>query len=187
MTTYANQGLQLLDGAIAELRRTYGDLCFYTERDIVWTLQRWLIQQCANRGLPFLVFNDHATEPGQYRALSADIALVIESSAPVVMELKYEPSHRRADIGTGKFPVIGWSGVEEDCRRVRRWVSSGMAASGIALLIDEGATFSARSVAGHRWPIPPVDGGTWEEWGGYGSAYLDVHVHRVDVRPLEDA
>lgn len=156
---------------------------FFAERDVVWTLQRWYGRRAAEQALPIRVMNDFGAEPGPYRALSADIALVLEDRPPVVMEFKYEPSHARADISPGKFPVISWQGVAADAERVQRWVRDGRATAGIALLIDEGGTFAARAAVGHRWPIPAIPGGTWTNWGSYNQSDLNVHVHRFDQAP----
>jgi len=173
-------------GGLEWLAANYASVRFFTERDVVWTLLRWYSQQVADQRMPISVFNDFGAEPGQYRALSADIALVLSDSPPIVMEFKYEPSHRRVDIGRGKFPVIAWSGVASDAERVERWVRDARAAAGIAVLIDEGGAFAARAAAGHRWPVPVVAGGTWSHWGTYDQPDLDVYVHCVAVAPQAD-
>lgn len=168
----------LVEDALRWLQAHYTDQRFYVERDIVWTLQRWLGTEARRRGLPVSIYNDYPTEPGPRRALSADLALVAEGPVPeVVMELKYEPSHRRTDITAGKFPVVGgWSAVVSDASRVTTWVADGRARSGAAVFIDEGGWLAAKT----------SDSGQWDHWGGYGTDDLDVHIHRIALPPAVD-
>lgn len=95
----------------------------------------------------------------------------------VVVELKYEPSHRRTDITKGKFPVVGgWSAIVSDASRVTTWVADGRVRSGAAVFIDEGGWLAAKT----------ADSGQWDHWGGYGTDDLDVHIHRIALPPAVD-
>jgi hypothetical protein len=157
--------------ALAWLRATYAEHLPYTERDIVWTVQRWIAREITGRGLPLRVFNDYGIEPGPRRSLSADIAILPNSSPEVlhVIEFKYEPSHRRPDIDSKKLPVVGWDAVVADTLRIARWVESGRTLGGRAVFIDEGGFAHAR-----RGAYP---GSEWVSWGAYGDPAIDVWVH----------
>lgn len=165
---------QLANDALAWLRAHYAERPYFVERDLVWTLQLWLRAEAEVRALPVDVYHDYPTEPGPRRALSSDIALVGPwSPAPLVLlEFKYEPSHRRRGFTPGKFPVVGWDGVMADMERVARWVDAGRASSGLAVFIDEGGLYRSRA----------HPGGVWETWGAYGTNELDVWVHRGPSR-----
>lgn len=160
----------LVDG-LAWLRASYPEHRIYVERDLVWTLQKWLVREVAARGLPLRVFNDYGVEPGPRRSLSADLAVLpLTSPLPlVVAELKFEPSHRRAEIDPRKLPVVGWEGVVEDVARIRRWVAGGLILEGLAIFIDEGRFFQPRRPA-----LPEC---AWTPWGSYGEPTLDLWVH----------
>jgi hypothetical protein len=162
----------LLDDGLWWLRETYAEHGFVVERDLVWTLQRHLVRQASDEGLPVRVFSDHGVEPGKRRHLSADIAL-LEADDPVplvAVEFKFEPSPRRADVDRRKLPVTDWASAALDVERIRRWVGGGLARSGMALYFDEGGI-----VQGRRGP---ADGGAWESWGTYGRGDVDVWVHK---------
>jgi hypothetical protein len=49
----------LFEDGIAWLQQHYGELGFWVERDIVWTVQTRLRQMVADRGLSWMVFNDY--------------------------------------------------------------------------------------------------------------------------------
>lgn len=174
--------------SIEWLREHYADLRFYTERDLVWTVQRWLTDRVDLSGLR--VFNDYGTEPGERRALSADIAIcpIPDPSGTrevlVAVEFKYEPAATRADLDPRKLPVTGWGAVLGDVHRVQRWTNTGLAGAGMAILVDEQPRYAARFQADHPWPLAPVETAKWERWGSYGRDDLDVHVHRFEVPPV---
>lgn len=167
----------LARSAIEWLRSTYPSHRIYVERDLVWTLQRWLVDQAAGGTAELWVRNDHGTQPGPRRSLSTDIALLTpDSTVPLVaLEFKFEPSHRRADIDPRKLPIVGWEGVVRDVERIRGWVRSGLAFAGAAVSVDEGGFAHARH--------PALPGCSWEHWGGYGDSALDVWVHMCLVAP----
>ena len=150
----------LFEGALRWLQRSYSAHRFFTERDIVWTLQLRMLQEVAEAGLTHRVFNDH-TISGRTRT---DLAILDGDSVAVAAEFKYEPSHtRRADQGgdiwPSKFDVVSWTGdgsVEEDIRRVRDYVERSNAQQAFSIFIDEGGRFR------HRNPYP---GSEWLDWG----------------------
>jgi len=150
----------LFDEAVTWLRDGYGQFEFWTERDLVWTVQTRLRKVIGQRGLPYEVFNDFPLLPGSRRGRSAD--LVIRNTVRNVLvaaEFKYEPSHRRAEFGAmlGKLPVVSWGadGVANDLVRIREFVDTGTARKAFALLIDEGGYFR------HR---PAQPGTAWQDW-----------------------
>jgi hypothetical protein len=54
---------RFLTDALDRLRATYPEHGIVVERDLVWTLQKWLIREVIARGLPLRVFNDYGVEP----------------------------------------------------------------------------------------------------------------------------
>lgn len=89
----------LFEDAVAWLQRHYDKFEFWTERDIVWTVQIHLRQIIADRSLPWMVRNDYPMLPRPRRSLSAD--LVIRDAVGEVLvaaEFKYEPSHDRIEF-----------------------------------------------------------------------------------------
>lgn len=154
----------LLLDAIRAMRSTYRVVPFFVERDVVWTVQRWLLDEVARLGLPFDVRTEHAMEPGPRRALAADLAVLNRGGAVIAaVEFKYEPSHRRGDIPKTKFPVVEWAAVVSDFDRVRRWSAEGRCVVGLALFIDEGGHFRHREA-------PPCS--AWHDWSESGVAVL---------------
>lgn len=129
----------------------------FNERDIEAALQRRLTDLIDERRLPLRVFHGYPIErqPGR-QALCVDLAVVgPDDSVELAIELKYEPSHARADIWPTKFPVVSWSEVMRDMGRLKRWVDEKQACAGLGAFIDEGRHFTAR-------PAPP--GATWGTW-----------------------
>lgn len=135
----------LIEEAIAWLQEHYNDFRFYTERDIVWTVQNHLVNRIDKESLPYRIYNDYPMLPGQ----RADIVITKNGSVDVAMEFKYEPSHVRSgmDILPSKFPVVFWDrdGVGKDVGRVREFVSQGRSRVGYSIFIDEGGYFRHRS------------------------------------------
>jgi hypothetical protein len=167
-TSALTETARLFEDGLEWLRDTYGTHRFYTERDVVWTVQKWLAIECAARGMNVRVYNDYGIEPGPRRALSADIALVQPGETPAfVAEFKYEPSHRREDLLRVKLPVVGWTAVLLDVERIRRWWADGRIQQGIAVLVDEGRFFRSNA---------PAPGAAWVDWGRYGAGDLDVSI-----------
>lgn len=156
----------LFEDALDWLRLRYGNYVFFTERDVVWTVQLRLLALVEERGLDLQVFNDYPML-GRTRA---DLALVApDGSVVVAAEFKYEPSHRRADIPKTKFPVVFWDteGVGKDIQRAREFVTSGRAMTAYAVFIDEGGAFR------HRDPHP---GSAWRDWALDGPDWLTASI-----------
>lgn len=159
----------VLDG-LSWLRVTYDQHRFFVERDLVWTLQRWLLRETDARRMPFRIFNDYGVEPGPRRSLSADLAVLGDSNTPLVAaEFKFEPSHRRGDIDQRKFPVTDWDGVCRDIERIRRWVREGLVGDGLAIFVDESGSVR------HRRPAETDC--QWVDWGPYGTQAVAVSIH----------
>jgi len=123
---------ELFEHAIAWLKDNYGQFQFFVERDIVWTLQQYLVSQIKEYGLPFRIFNDYPILPGNRRSLCADLAILnTDSLVEVAAEFKYEPSHTRGDIWPTKLKpsVVFWrdDGVGKDVKRVQDYVAMGKA------------------------------------------------------------
>jgi hypothetical protein len=149
----------LFEDSLNWLKGNYSTFQFYTERDIVWTIQLNLIEQISKEGLPYKVFNDYGILPGKRRSLSTDIAILNkEGVVEVAVEFKYEPSHERANIPKKKFPVVFWGkeGVGKDIQRIKDFVEKDVAKKAYSIFIDEGGHFR------HRTPHP---GSHWIEWG----------------------
>ncbi len=150
---------ELFEGAMEWLREHYSEYRFFTERDIVWTLQLQLHREMQEKELQYRVFHEHTMEPG----IQADLVILnCDEPVAVVIEFKYEPSKDRrsdwgGDIWRTKFPVVPWSAVEKDEEKVRGRVEWGRARVGHLVVIDEGGTHSWRE---------PFEGTKWLDWGG---------------------
>ena len=102
----------ILKSSLRWLQDTYGEYRFYTQRDVVWTLQKHISEQIGREALPYRVFNDHTI----FRGTRTDLAILDrEDSVELAAEFKSEPSHsRRADRGGDVWPskvdVVFWSG-----------------------------------------------------------------------------
>ncbi len=124
--------------ALDWLAATYRDTPFWTERDIVYVLQRQLSDQLQRRNGAWRVFNGHRINPGETPAMSTDLVMVGPSGeVSLGAEFKYEPCHRRPDIAKGKFPVTVWADVVKDTLRARQMVNRGAEAA-YAICVDEG-------------------------------------------------
>ena len=101
-------GAELLFGeCLAWLDSTYWDHRFFTERDLVWTLQRLLLDRIERDGLPYRLFNDYPIAPGNRRGLCCDLVFLDEDGHPeLVVEFKFEPDHTRTDIWPTRIPVV---------------------------------------------------------------------------------
>ncbi len=139
------------------MQQHYGELEFWAERDIVWTVQTRLRQMVADRGLSWTVFNDYPMLPGPRRSLSADLVIRgADGEVLVAAEFKYEPSHHRVEFCAlpGKLPVVVWGieGVAKDVLRIREFVEAGKTQAAYALFIDEGRYFRNRTAhVGAEW------------------------------------
>lgn len=144
--------------AIRRLRDTYTDHHFVAERDVVWTLQRYMGEQLVRTHSDLRVFNDFGMgmlgEPKQ----TSDLVLVDSDNVVLAaVEVEYEPSHDRADkdIWPTKFPVVFWEEVVQDAQRVEAFVHRGRAEWACSLLVDEGGHFRSQ---------PAPRGAEWQQW-----------------------
>ena len=159
---------KLFENTMRWLMQHYGEYRFFTERDVVWTVQQRIAEEIKRTGTPYRVFNDHTVLP----RIRTDLAILSGDTAEVAIEFKYEPSHkRRADRGGDIWPtkldpsVVFWSGeasVEKDVQRIKDYVEKKRARVAYSVFIDEGGRFR------HRDPYPG------SEWMDYGN---DVSVH----------
>ena len=151
----------LFENTMDWLRDAYGQHRFFSERDIVWTVQLRLLEEVEQANLPYRVLNDYTL----FRGNRADLALLNGGAVEVAAEFKYEPSHARSgEFGPGKFPVVAWTGegsVAKDIQRVHDYAAQGNAKTAYAVFIDEGGEFR------HRDPHP---GSEWRDWGNGVSA-----------------
>lgn len=168
----AMNSAEIFKSSLRWLQDSYFDHKFYTERDIVWTIQKHISDEIKRAGLPYRVFNDHTI----FRKTRTDLAILDEkNSVEIAAEFKYEPSHtRRADRGGDiwqtKFDVVFWSGegsVEKDVQRVKEYVARGLVKEAFAVFLDEGGHFR------HRTPHP---GSKWIDWGQGVSVLWAHHV-----------
>ncbi len=152
--------IKLFENSLEWLRQNYVQFRFFTERDVVWTVQEQIRKQIDKSQLPFRVFNDYPMLAGKRRSLSADLVILdSDNSVVVAVEFKYEPSHNRkgVDIPAGKFPVVFWGddGVGKDVKRILEFVTKGKAQVAYAIFIDEGGAFRKRLAHPHS---------EWSEW-----------------------
>ena len=144
---------ELFEHSIRLLNRHYSDYRFFTERDVVWTVQTQLIEYIEQHGLPFRVFNDYGL--GSRRL--ADLVILDNDSVEVAVEFKYEPSRsRKADMGgdipASKFPVVDWNEVKKDVDRVQDFVRLKQSNVAYSVFIDEGSAFNWRDApSGSEW------------------------------------
>ena len=143
--------------AIETLREQYAGHRFFTERDVVWTVQLRMLEEIERLGLPYRVFNDY----GMGQRQRADLAVLDNAgNVELAVEFKYEPSHNRdarfgGDIPKTKFPVVAWDEVAKDVQRVTDFVSSKRAKAACSIFIDENSEFT--------WQTPPR-GSKWIQW-----------------------
>ena len=166
------EAIALFENAIIWLRENYATFQFFVERDVVWTLQKYLISQIKEQNLPYRVFNDFPILPGSRRSLCTDLAILnVNGSVEVAAELKYEPSHNRSDIWPTKFgpTVVFWSsdGVGKDIGRIKEFVTQEKTKVAYSVFIDENGFFS------HK---PPHPDSQWIHWDT-----SDASSHHVSI------
>lgn len=161
---------ELFEDALGWLRDNYASFCFFTERDVVWTIQTQIIKQINEGTLPYKVFNDYPMLKGNRRSLSADLVILNSNdNVEVAVEFKYEPAHERGDVDilTQKFPVVTWDSVRKDVDRIYEFIAQGKARYTYAVFIDEGGFFCKR---------PAHLRSEWLEWEKpYGVWLLYAH------------
>ena len=147
----------LFESVMDWIREHYAEYRFFTERDIVWTVQMRLLGEIERQNLNFRVFNDHRMMPNT----RADVAILEDEAVILVAEFKYEPHPNRStkrggDIWHSKLPVLIWTEVEKDVERAQNYVSQGRARVAYSVVIDEGGR--------HNWRTP-TSGSEWRDWG----------------------
>ena len=151
--------VELFRESLTWLRKTWCGHQFFVQRDVVWTLQKHLIDAVAARHLPYRVCHNYTMWKGSRTAL----ALVGgDGRVTLAVEFQYEPNHDRADEFTpGKFDpsVVDWNdGVGFGVKRVHEFVAKGLAEGAVSLFFDEGGHFA------HRKPHP---GSRWDTAGPF--------------------
>ena len=157
---------ELFENAMDWLRRHYAEYRFFTQRDIVWTLQLHIMQKIQEADLPYRVFHNHTVAKGN----RADLAILNpDLDVEVAIELQYEPSHARSsirsngDIWFSKFQqeVVFWDdksgSVKKDVQQIVNYIENGHAKAAYLIFIDEG---------GHHRHRNPHPGSEWRDWGG---------------------
>lgn len=170
---------QLFEEAVQWLKDNYKTYRFFTERDIVWTLQLHLLEEINKQHLPLNVSDNQKM---QNKTL-VDLAILEQNtgSIPLVAELKYEPDHARVDISPGKLSPskVFWDsernhGVVQDIHRIENLIENGHSEVGYVLFIDEGGH--------HSWRKAP-SGSTWEySWGESPYSRNDISVLKLKLQ-----
>jgi len=158
---------ELYEEAINSMLKHYADFQFFTERDIVWTIQTHLIKEISKRDLPLKIYDN-------YRVPSKKLIdlVIIDKETDILLvaaEFKYEPDHARVDITPGKLnpSKAFWDseknhGVVQDIERIKELVNQSYSKTGYITFIDEGGH--------HRYQGEP-DSCIWCEEGK--SPYSD--------------
>ncbi len=125
---------------------------FFVQRDVVWTIQKRLIDEPAAQSLSYRVHHNYKMPDGTLAAL----ALVgRRGHVALALKVKYEPDHDRTDnflLGKLTPSVVTWTDVAQDVERVNGWVAQGYAQEALALLFDEGWHFRQQILhPGSRW------------------------------------
>ena len=150
---------EVFEGAMQWLHEHYSEYRFFTERDVVWTVQLKIGEVIREEGLHYAVFDNYTIPPAP--PPGADLVILdTDEIIDVVCEFKYEPSRRRNDFRPGKLKQsrVFWSGngsVGKDIERVREFVERGKADTGYSVFIDEGSRFR------HNVPF---EGSKWIDW-----------------------
>lgn len=161
-----------------EVQQNYPNYGFIVERDLVWTMQKLLMAKFKELSLDYRVFNDYPIERGTNRALSVDLAVVhndifykdvldAKAQAELIVEFKFEPSQRRAEILSHKCPVVSWSKVIHDIDRISRFIQTNKARTGVTIFIDE---YGLHLKDSNSYP----NTANWNNWGTYSTDFLDV-------------
>ena len=149
---------ELLWKSVCSLRESWWCHRFFVQRDVVWTIQKRLIEEVAARDRPYRVCHNYTMEKGKRR--TSPVALVGAHRVVLAVEIQYEPDHDRTNEFTpGKFDpsVVDWNdGVGKAVKRVHEFVAKGLAERAVSLFFDEGGHFA------HRKPHP----GSWWDTAG---------------------
>ena len=172
------EATELFENTMDWLREHYEEYHFFTERDVVWTIQTKLINEVIRKDLPYFIFNDYAPSKGQ----RPDLVILAEDGSVIVnAEFKYEPSEGRRAFSRVmrlgvlqgrlqrlRFPlkkessigprhrVVAWANIEKDIERAKEYVEHGEATAAYSIFIDEGGRFRRKAAC---------QGSEWRDWG----------------------
>lgn len=167
------------------IQKSYSANQFYCERDLVWTVQKMIAKKINDDKLPYKVFNDYPIEKGVHRSKSVDLSIVNIrcedravaegiDKAELVIEFKYEPSiMRKKEICIHKLPVVMWSDVKKDIKRVKSFVENGRSKAAISVFIDE--------YSRNNKPQKQLLGSEWIKWESCNSEMLNISVLYTEV------
>jgi len=173
-----SSAFQLFEETTLWLKENYNNFHFFTERDIVWTVQLHLLEEIERQHLLLEVFDNHK----MLNRTQVDLAIIRQNdgSIPLVAEFKYEPDHSRVDISRGKLTPskVFWNsqrnhGVVQDYERIVNLVDSGLSEAGYVFFIDEGGH--------HSWRDAPT-GCIWiHDWGKspYSESNITVLIFKL--------
>ena len=138
---------ELFKSALHYLEKNYFKYTFFTERDLVWTMQNHINKLISEKELHLIGVSEYVLTKGQ----RVDLVIVKKTSdllyrwepVEVAIEFKYEPDKERRgiDIPKGKFPVTEWSAIEKDFKKMNELCSKNISKCGYTLLIDEGGRY----------------------------------------------
>jgi hypothetical protein len=152
---------QLYEGSIGWLQQRYSSYRFFTERDIVWTVQTYLSKEIESRNLSLKVFDNHKVTGN----ILVDLVIIDKQTDSILVgaEFKYEHDHKRIDITPGKLnpSKAFWDskknhGVVQDVDRIKKLVEQGDIQVGYITFVDEG---------GHHTCHGEPEDCIWVEWG----------------------
>lgn len=159
---------QLAESVLNDIKENYSNNKFYTERDIVWTFQRKLMDKINKDRLPFKVINDYGLLKAPNRSKSVDLAIINNNAgainrwqkAELVIEFKYEPNKNRAgdDIPACKFPVTSWGSILKDIDRIKEFKTNKLTEIAISILFDEGGRYINRTIPKESFWINGTNG-----------------------------
>jgi len=137
-----NSALGLFEDSLDWLNQHYKEYRFFTERDIVWTVQVHLMDAIANSLPSHQVHCNYPVLADQCKCL-ADVAVLDNTdTVPLAAEFKYEPDQSRDDTLPSKSPVVLWKeGVCQDVARGQRYGANHAAEAVVSVFIDEGSCF----------------------------------------------
>ncbi|MFA5794934.1 MAG: hypothetical protein WC980_07725 [Candidatus Brocadiia bacterium] len=147
--------------ALSWLRKHYGEFQFFTERDVVWTVQKKITELIGNK--PYKVFNDYVLFREKKSCVKPDLVILSRADeVELAVEFKYEPNHERKNICASKFKpsVVFWKeGIIKDINRLEQLKIK--AKTAYAILIDENGFFYKQR---EKLPVDEKKS-SWIEWG----------------------
>lgn len=172
--------LDIFKKSFEQVLSEYARHRFILERDLVWTVQKRLLDDLADANDDYAVFNDFPVEKGKLnRGISVDLAILQKGIAreeiwdgkeqlELAVEFKFEPSPKRGDICEFKLPAVFWSAVVKDIERVRRFTENNKAKAGVAIFVDEFGRYKDET----KYPVDSHS--EWRHLGSFNTDYLDV-------------